>query len=70
MHWTTLTDVVRALAAGVTAIIVTFKFIQELRQKQAPQPDDPEPETSYLEETADDEADDGSCWPNDLKPKP
>jgi len=61
MHWTILADVVRALAAGVTAIIATFKFIQEFRQKRAPQPDDPDPETSYMEETADDEPDDRPC---------
>ena len=58
MHWTILAEVVRAVAAGVTAIIAAFKFIQELRQKRTPQWDDLDPEADNWEETADDETDD------------
>lgn len=59
MYWTILADIVRTLAAGVTAIIAAFKFIQELRQKRGSQSD--ELEASHWEETADDEADDKLC---------
>jgi hypothetical protein len=59
MHWTILAEIVRALAAGVTAIIAAFKFIQELRQKHPPtQLDRPDLEAGYLEETDDQEPDD------------
>jgi hypothetical protein len=57
MPWTILADIVRALAAGVTAIIATFKFIQELRQRYPKKPDVLPPETNDLEEAADDKAD-------------
>ena len=55
MYWTILADIVRTLAAGVTAIIAAFKFIQELRQKRGPQSD--ELEAGHWEETADEEDD-------------
>jgi hypothetical protein len=57
MHWTILADIVRALAAGVTAIIAALKFIQELRQKRLPPPEDIDPEADCWDETADEDPD-------------
>ena len=39
MQWTTMADVLRAVAAGVTAVIAALKFIYDIRQKQG-QPSD------------------------------
>jgi hypothetical protein len=53
MYWSILADIVRTLAAGVTAVIAGFKFIQELRQRRRSQSDYPQP--GYLEKGNDDE---------------
>jgi hypothetical protein len=39
MNWPIFAEIVRALAAGVTAVIATFKFIRELRKPPKPKDD-------------------------------
>ena len=34
MQWTVLADVLRAVAAGLTAVIATLKFIYDIRQRR------------------------------------
>ncbi len=36
MKWTVWADVIKTIAAGVTAVIATFKFLQEFLNKPAP----------------------------------
>ena len=61
MHWTILADIVRALAAGVTAIIAAFKFIQELRQRRLPPPEDIDADVDGWDGTADEDPDE-ALW--------
>ena len=42
MQWTVVADILRALAAGITAVIAALKFIYDIRQKQQPTEDEPE----------------------------
>jgi hypothetical protein len=41
MQWTVVADVLRALAAGLTAVIATIKFIYDIRHRKN-QPDEKE----------------------------
>ena len=34
MQWTVVADILRAVAAGITAVIAALKFIYDIRQKQ------------------------------------
>jgi hypothetical protein len=56
MQWTILADVVKALAAGLTAVIATLKFIRELRRKGEPSaPDEPEIQLNTFNDNTEEE---------------